>query len=86
MIDTFISSMEGEDPALERALYGTANIINNGMTQDYTGALNGISSQLGAISSADGGPRVINVWIGQQRLGSVVVNALDSEYYLAGGT
>lgn len=86
MIDTFISSMEGEDPALERALYGTANIINNGMTQDYTGALNGISSQLGAISSSDGGPRVINVWIGQQRLGSVVVNALDSEYYLAGGT
>lgn len=62
------------------------NIIYNGMSQDYSGQLAGIASQLGAISSSDGGPRVLNVWIGQQRLGSVVVNALDSEYYLAGGT
>lgn len=85
MIDTFIRGMQSEDPALQSALYGTANIINNGLFTDYSGALAGISSQLGSLN-VGGLPPVINVYLGSARVGSVVTNALDSEYYLQGGT
>lgn len=85
MIDLFTEGMENEDIALQRALYGTSNIIYNGMTgPDYSGALSGISSQLAGLGG--GGNSVINVYLGSQRVGSVVTNALDTEYYLQGGT
>lgn len=86
MIETFIRGMENEDMALERALYGTSNIIYNGMSQDYSGQLAGIASALGSIGSAGGGmPPVINVYMGTSRVGSVIVDAMNSEYYLSGG-
>jgi hypothetical protein len=85
MIDEFISSMQRETPALESALYGTSSVIYNGVETDYTGALAGISSQLGSLS-VGGLPPIINVYLGSARVGSVVTNALDSEYYLQGGT
>ena len=85
MIDLFTEGMENEDIALQRALYGTSNVIYNGMTSpDYSGALSGISSQLAGLGG--GGNSVINVYLGSQRVGSVVTNALDTEYYLQGGT
>ena len=84
MIDTFVQGMEGEDYALQRALYSTSNIIYNSMSPDYTTALSGISSQLAGIGG--GSPSVINVYLGTSRIGSVVTNALDTEYYLQGGT
>lgn len=84
MVDTFIQGMEGEDFALQRALYSTSNIIYNSMSPDYTTALSGISSQLAGIGG--GSPSVINVYLGTSRIGSVVTNALDTEYYLQGGT
>ena len=86
MIDTFINSMNGEDAALERALIQQGNIIYNGMTNDYSGQLAGISSQLSNLrSSGNGMPPVINVYMGTSRVGSVVVDAMNSEYYLSGG-
>ena len=84
MVDLFTEGMEGEDYALQRALYGTSNIIYNSMSPDYTTALSGISSQLAGIGG--GSPSVINVYLGTSRIGSVVTNALDTEYYLQGGT
>lgn len=84
MIDLFAGGMEGEDYALQRALYSTSNIIYNSMSPDYTTALSGISSQLAGIGG--GSPSVINVYLGTSRIGSVVTNALDTEYYLQGGT
>lgn len=85
MIDLFTEGMENEDIALQRALYGTSNVIYNGMSSpDYSGALSGISSQLAGLGG--GGGSVINVYLGSQRVGSVVTNALDTEYYLQGGT
>lgn len=84
-IDNFITGMETEDFALQRALYGTSNIIYNGMTSpDYSGALSGISSQLAGLGG--GSSSIINVYLGTDRVGSVVTNALDTEYYLQGGT
>ena len=84
-IDNFITGMEAEDFALQRALYGTSNIIYNGMTSpDYSGALSGISSQLAGLGG--GSSSIINVYLGTDRVGSVVTNALDTEYYLQGGT
>ena len=86
MIDTFINSMNSEDAALERALIQQGNIIYNGMTNDYSGQLDGIASQLGNLRpSGNGMPPVINVYMGTSRVGSVVVDAMNSEYYLSGG-
>lgn len=85
-IDNFITGMNSEDAALQRALIQQGNIIYNGMSQDYSGQLAGIASQLGAIGSAGGGmPPVINLYMGTTRVGSVVVDAMDTEYYLSGG-
>lgn len=83
MIDEFIRSMESETPALETALYGSANIINNGMMTDYSGALAGISNQLGALGKE--GPYVFNINIGQSRFATQVLNSLNQENYLGGG-
>ena len=83
MIDEFITSMQGEEGALNNALYQTGNVILNGMTSpDYTGALSGISEQLAGLG---GGPYVFNINIGGQRFATQVVNAIDSENYLGGG-
>jgi hypothetical protein len=86
MIQEFINSMDSEDAALERALIQQGNIIYNGMNTDYSGQLAGIASQLGSLSSKNGGmPPVINLYMGMNKFGSVVVNAMDTEYYLSGG-
>ena len=83
MIDEFITSMQGEEGALNNALYQTSNVIYTGMTTpDYTGALSGISEQLAGLG---GGPYVFNINIGGQRFATQVVNAIDSENYLGGG-
>lgn len=83
MIDEFITSMQGEEGALNNALYQTGNVILNGMTSpDYTGALSGISEQLAGLG---GGPYVFNINIGGQRFATQVVNAIDTENYLGGG-
>lgn len=84
MIDEFIKSMNSEDVNLQHALYNTSSMIYNGMASpDYSGQLSGIASQLGALGGSGG---VFNIYIGSERIGSVVTNALDTEYYLAGGT
>jgi hypothetical protein len=86
MIQEFINSMDSEDAALERALIQQGNIIYNGMNTDYSGQLAGIASMLGSIGSSGGGmPPVINLYMGTTRVGSVVVDAMNTEYYLSGG-
>lgn len=84
MIDTFIKGMDSEQYNLERSLYQTSDIIYNGMVgTDYTDALSGISGQIAGLG---GGPQVINVWLGTDRLGSVVVNAQNAQNFRTGGT
>ena len=86
MIQEFINGMNSEDAALERALIQQGNIIYNGMSQDYSGQLAGIASQLGNLRASENGmPPVINLYMGMNRFGSVVVDAMNTEYYLSGG-
>lgn len=85
MIDNFIKSMKGEEYNLKTALNQTANVIYTGMTgTDYSGALSGISSQLAGLA-VPGGPSVINVYVGRDRLATAVINAQAQEDYRAGG-
>ena len=81
-IDNFIQGMDSEDLALERSLYGVANTIYNGM--DYTSQLAGISSQLAGIG-VGGIMQPINVYIGSQRVATVVANANAENNYRTGG-
>jgi hypothetical protein len=81
-IDNFIQGMDSEDLALERSLYGVANTIYNGM--DYTSQLAGISSQLAGIG-VGGIAQPINVYIGSQRVATVVANANAENNYRTGG-
>jgi len=83
MIDLFTEGMEDEQASLQRSLYQTSNVIYEGMSgTDYTGALNGISSQLAGL----GGTNVINVYLGTNKLGTAVVGAMNSENARTGGT
>ena len=81
-VDNFIQGMESEDMALERSLYGVANTIYNGM--DYTSQFADISSQLAGIG-VGGVAQPINVYIGSQRVASVVANANAENNYRTGG-
>ena len=84
MIDLFTEGMEDESGALQRSLYQTAGLIYNGVNNDYSGQLAGISSQLAGLAGSDG-TYVFNINIGGQRFATQVVNAIDSENYLGGG-
>ena len=84
MIKTFIDGMNSEDAALQQALIQQGNLIYNGMTQDYSGQLSGIASQLSAMGGK-GGPYVFNVYIGQQRFATQVLESINEENYLGGG-
>lgn len=84
MIDLFTEGMEDESGALQRSLYQTAGLIYNGVNNDYSGQLAGISSQLAGLAGTDG-TYVFNINIGGQRFATQVVNAIDSENYLGGG-
>ncbi len=81
-IDNIIQGMDSEDLALERSIYGVANTIYNGM--DYTSQLAGISSQLAGIG-VGGIMQPINVYIGSQRVATVVANANAENNYRTGG-
>ena len=81
-VDNFIQGMDSEDLALERSIYGVANTIYNGM--DYTSQLAGISSQLAGIG-VGGIMQPINVYIGSQRVATVVANANAENNYRTGG-
>lgn len=82
MIDLFTQGMDDEEVALQRALYGTSNTIMNGM--DYTSQLSGISSQLAGLG-VGGSNQPINIFIGTQRVATVVANANAENNYRTGG-
>lgn len=82
MIDLFAEGMDSEKMVLQKSLVQTANLIDDGMTVDYTGQLNGIASQLGSMG---GGTYVINVMVGNQKLAQAVLSAQQMEAYRSGG-
>lgn len=82
MIDLFTQGMDDEEVTLQRALYGASNTIYNGL--DYTSQLSGISAQLAGIGGG-GVAQPINVYIGTQRVATVVANANAENNYRSGG-
>lgn len=85
MIELFEEGMTKELPSLEKSLYQTSQVVYDGMSgTDYSGALAGISSQLAGMGGK--GAEVINVYLGTNKLGSVVVGALNAENARTGGT
>lgn len=85
-VDNFVKGIESGDRDLEMAVNQTANILAEANpTNDYSGQLGGINSTLNAIASGRGGMYVINVQLGTQTLGSVVLNQLQLENFRSGG-
>lgn len=84
MIDTFANGMRGEIGELESALTVTGATIAAGMTEqpDYTGALQGIQSSLSAAGTAQ---QTIVLQVGDEVLGSWMINAQTANDYRAGG-
>lgn len=85
MIELFAKGMTSSLPTLETAVTQTANVIAGvGDTPDYTGVLNGISSQIGAIGGGRG-TYVINVQVGTTTLATAVLSAQQMEAFRSGG-
>lgn len=84
MIDLFTDGMDAQKLELQRALVQTGDIIYNGMNQDYTAQLNGITSAIGGIGGQNG-TYVINVMVGSQKLAQAVLSAQQMESYRSGG-
>lgn len=85
MIDLFASGIEDELPELRSALDLSANVINDTMSQDYTPQLSEISSGVQSLTTKDSGQIVIPVYIGDERIQTLVVDAGRTQTYLSGG-
>lgn len=84
LIQNLINGIDSEQVALQRSLVTTGNTIYEGVTSpDYTGILGGISTQLAGLGG--GMPSVINVYVGNQRLATAVVDANNTNNYRTGG-
>ncbi|MBR5013454.1 MAG: hypothetical protein IKY16_02485 [Bacteroidales bacterium] len=82
MIDLFAQGIDEELPELQSSLNLTAQTIAGGMSTDYSGQLAGINSSIQAIG---GGQTIIPVYIGQERIETIVINANAANNYATGG-
>lgn len=97
MIDSFIKSMEREQPALARAMSQTAAIVGagwnagetsmlGGVTPNYEGNMARIEQAISAVGGTAGsGTWVFPIYIGGEHVDTLVVDALDRNNYLTGG-
>lgn len=81
LVGNIIEGIESESRALEASVLTSAQIIQSGYNQDYSGVLGNIASSV----NRETGPQIINVYLGQTKLGSVVLNAQNVENYRSGG-
>lgn len=98
MIDLFISSMNSEEGALEQALTNTAGIISAGWDNSLTASANAAtyssandnisrleSAISSPVSSAEGGSWIFPIYIGDEHIDTIVVDAVDRYNYISGG-
>ena len=94
MIDSFIESMEKEQPALVRAVSDTAALIGQGWNNptnatvsstDYRSGLSRIENAIASYAGTGNGQIVIPVYIGNEHVDTLVVDALDRYNYATGG-
>lgn len=80
LVGNIIEGIEAETGTLEASVLSSAQIIQNGYNQDYTGVLGSIASSVSRTN-----PQVVNVYLGNTKLGSAVINAQNVENYRSGG-
>ena len=87
-VDLFAQGIDDEMPTLQTSLNLMANTIAQGAAPgnyapDYTGSLESINSGIAGLAAS--GNNTINVYIGDERIGSVVANANASNALISGG-
>lgn len=86
MMNLYAEGIDDNIGIVQNSVEDVAGVVAGGMTQqpDYSGALGNISGQLAA--ALGGGKQiVIPVYIGQERLDTLVVNAQNRANFLSGG-
>lgn len=95
MIDNFIKSMESEKYDLERAMTDMASVVGGGFDADVTqtlvnpmteaSPLSGLEQALASRTSGEGGTWVFPIYIGNEAVDTIVVDAIDRYNYQTGG-
>ncbi len=84
LIQNLVDGIYQSQGTLQRALDTTGNTISNAVAPDYTNILGGISSQLAGMGGG-GVPSVLNVYIGNQKFATAVIDANSTNNYRSGG-
>lgn len=84
MVDYIVEGMDAEIPELETSLDMVAGTMAGNAVPDYSGQLDGISGSLASMAGADR-QIVIPVYLGQERLETIVVAAGQANSYQTGG-
>lgn len=84
MVDYIVEGMDAEIPELETSLDMVAGTMAGNAVPDYSGQLDGISGSLASMAGADR-QIVIPVYLGQERLETIVVQAGMNNSYQTGG-
>ena len=87
MMDLFAEGIEENINVVQKSVNDAAGVVAGGMTPtpDYTGAFGNIQSSLGQIATQGRGQIVIPVYIGNERIETLVVNATNRANYKSGG-
>lgn len=84
MVDYIVEGMDAEIPELETSLDMVAGTMAGNAVPDYSGQLDGISGSLASMAGAER-QIVIPVYLGQERLETIVVAAGQANSYQTGG-
>jgi len=87
MMDLFAEGIDQNINVVQNSVEDVAGVVAGGMTQqpDYTGQFDGLQSTLGKIAATAGGQIVVPVYIGNERLDTLIVNAVNRQNYRSGG-
>ena len=87
MMDLFAEGIDENINVVQNSVEDVAGVVAGGMTQapDYTGQFTGLQDKLGQIAATAGGQIIVPVYIGNERLDTLVVNAVNRQNYRSGG-
>lgn len=95
MIDNFIASMESQKYELERAMNDMASVVGGGFDASVTqtlvnsttegSSLSGLEQALASRTTGESGTWVFPIYIGNEAVDTIVVDAIDRYNYQTGG-
>ena len=85
MVKLWSDGMMSELPELENDLNVMANVVAAGTAPDYSDQLNGISGQLSMMTAGGEQQIVVPVYIGQERLETMIARANVNNSFITGG-